>query len=106
MEIFDHEFVVSDEGEVALLIDEIAEEEPGDPVLLICPDRNGAYFHRGPDDIHEIMEINPAIIEKLRSIDTVLVIEMLGEDICHAYDTPTGLYDPPIEDAPVDEPGQ
>ncbi len=99
--IAEHDFIQNDLGELALLITEISEAEPAEPILLVSPDAELAYFHRGPDDIHVIDGINNQVIDTLRKVDTVLIIEMLGEDISHAYDTPTGLMDVADEDPKV-----
>jgi hypothetical protein len=92
-EITDHEFIENDKGELALLIGKLSEEEPADPVLLLCPDRNAAFFHRGPTDIYEIAGINTEVLPILYTLDSVLVVEMDGEEIGHAYDAVSGFYE-------------
>jgi hypothetical protein len=99
MRIADHEFLVNEQGELALLINQISPEPPAEPVFLVCRDEDTAYLYRGENDIHEIVGINPDVIDRVRACDSVLVFELNGDDVALSYDAPADILDESAADA-------
>lgn len=90
-----YEFLRED-GEFALMTERLADHPSSDPVLLVSAIDNRAYLRRGPDDIYEVPDIDPAIVVCLRRQEYVVVVEMEGDRAAHSYDAPVGAleYDP------------
>jgi hypothetical protein len=92
--ISEHDFVENQRGEIALLLNMVADYPAEEPVLLVSPDELTAYLRRNVDkEFFEIIGVNPTIIRRLREATSVLVFEMKGEDIEYSYAAPTALAD-------------
>jgi hypothetical protein len=96
--VAEHEFIKNKNGELALLLDVLSFEDAVDPVLLVSREENSAYLYRGPNDIHKIEGINPDIINEVRAVQNVLVVELTGKNVTHSYDALTGIFEEDDED--------
>ena len=91
--ITEHEFFEDAEGDFALLLDVVSFDDANEPVLLVSKFEDKAYLRRSPKDVHEIIGINPEVIDRVRQIDNLMVMECMGEKIVHSYEVPTALLE-------------
>ncbi len=91
--IRDHEFVRNEEGGLTLLLDVVSFDEANSPTLMVSNCHDTAYLRRSPGDVHEIIAIHPDILKEVRTADTVIVMEILGDTVAHAYSAPTALLE-------------
>jgi hypothetical protein len=89
--ITDHEFIENEKGGLALLLHPIDEEIVQPPTFLVVREKAKAYLNLGGEDSHEIIGINPDVLEKLCAAESVLIAEVRGENALRSYDALVGL---------------
>jgi len=87
-----HELVKTSEGKLLLQLRVLSDDEPNEPVLLVAKDRGAAYLRRAPEDLYEIVSINPYIIREALRDKALTVQELEGENVVHAYTPEGGTY--------------
>ena len=92
----EHEFIENEKGQIALVFDRYDELEPDEPALLIHPTAGHGYLRRQGVELSRVEGINPNVLDALRRIKSILMIEMDGEEIASSYDVPVGLV--PMEE--------
>ncbi len=90
-DIADHEFIVNENGELALLLDEIDEAISESPALIVSRDDAVAYLNLGAEESHRIVGINSGVMDQLCQAKKLLVIEMKGEEVHRTYEADVGL---------------
>lgn len=91
--ITQHEFIEHESGDLALILDLISADVAKDPVLLVSRIEDKAYLRRAPHEVHEIIGINPKVIDRVRASENMIILEMLGDKVVHGYDVPTAPFE-------------
>jgi hypothetical protein len=91
--LHDYEFIDHKNDELVLVTNVISFDQPKDPVLLFSMDANTAYLKRGVDDNYELLDIDADIMARLKSMKNIVLTELLGEKIIHAYDMPVAALE-------------
>ena len=95
-----HQFIRDDEGNLTLLLDVISFDEAEDPLFMVSTKGNMAYLRRGPGQVHRIADISQDVIKSVREASSIVVMELVGENVTHSY---LALSDTIDEDAALAE---
>jgi hypothetical protein len=83
--ITEHEIILNEDGELALLLESLDIKIDEHPVLVVSKVDSTAYLNFGSDESLTIEGINPDILGKLCEAKSILVIEVGADDVNRTY---------------------
>ncbi len=89
--ITEHEFVASEDGELALIIEALDDAITELPTLVVVRAEATASLNLGAEASHDIVGINPDVLERLCGAESLLVVELKGDAVHRTYDAVVGV---------------